>query len=73
MSNIKLDCKNMSCPAPIIEVSKAIKEINTGDVLEVEATDQGFEPDIQAWSKQTGHELISLDVGDVLKAVIRKV
>jgi len=72
MANIKIDCKNLMCPRPIIDLSKAIKTINSGEILELEVTDPAFESDLQAWIKQTRHELISFTAGVPMVAVIRK-
>ena len=54
-----LDTKGMLCPKPVIETSKAIKQINVGQVLEVLATDPASKPDLEAWSKMTGHKLLT--------------
>jgi tRNA 2-thiouridine synthesizing protein A len=40
-------------------MSKAIKQMEIGQVLKLVATDPGSMPDMEAWSKQTGHELLS--------------
>ena len=53
-----LDCTGMLCPMPVVKTSKAIKTIEVGQVLEMIATDPGAPPDMVAWAKQTGHELI---------------
>jgi TusA-related sulfurtransferase len=42
----------------------AIKKIQVGQVLEVLATDPGSKPDIEAWAKLTGHELVSYREAD---------
>ena len=42
----------------MIKTSKAIKEIQVGQVLQMIATDPGAPPDMEAWSRQTGHELM---------------
>jgi len=39
-------------------VSKAIKTMEIGQVLKMIATDPGAPPDMEAWSRQTGHELL---------------
>jgi tRNA 2-thiouridine synthesizing protein A len=44
---------------PVIKIAKAIKSIQVGQLLEMEATDPGSRPDMEAWTKQTGHELLS--------------
>ncbi len=53
-----LDCSGLLCPMPVIKTSKAIKEIEVGQVLELISTDPGAPPDMEAWSRQTGHEML---------------
>ncbi len=53
-----LDCSGLSCPMPIIKLSKAIKEMTVGQTLKVIATDSGSASDIPAWAKQTGNDLL---------------
>ena len=52
-----LDSSGMLCPLPIVKTSLAIKEIGVGQVLQVIATDPGAPSDMEAWSRQTGHDL----------------
>ena len=54
----ELDCKGMLCPMPVIKVSKEIKAMQMGQVLKMIATDKGSPADMQAWSRQTGNELL---------------
>lgn len=54
-----LDCKGLLCPMPIIKLSKVIKGIQVGEVIEMLATDPGSVPDMQAYQAQTGHEIVS--------------
>jgi tRNA 2-thiouridine synthesizing protein A len=53
-----IDCSGMMCPIPVIKTSKAIKEIEVGQVLQMIATDPGAPPDMQAWVRQTGNEMV---------------
>ena len=53
-----LDCTGMLCPMPIVKTTKAMKELTTGQILKMIATDAGSPPDIAAWSRQTGNELL---------------
>jgi tRNA 2-thiouridine synthesizing protein A len=53
-----LDCTGLLCPIPVVKASKAIKEIEVGQILEMIATDPGAPPDMEAWSRQTGHQLL---------------
>ena len=53
-----LDCTGMLCPMPIVKTSKAMKELQSGQVLKMISTDAGSPPDIEAWSRQTSNELL---------------
>lgn len=68
-----LDMKGFACPLPIARTAQAIRELVTGDVLEVLATDPGSVPDFDAWSVATGHQLIERTEEDgVFRFLIRK-
>lgn len=68
-----LDVKGLLCPLPVIKLSKAIKEVEVGQVVQMLATDPGSQPDMDAWAKNTGHELLSSDVeADVFRFWIRR-
>ncbi|WP_018950057.1 sulfurtransferase TusA family protein [Thioalkalivibrio sp. ALMg11] len=54
----KLDTSGKCCPMPIVETNVAIKKINSGDILEIVATDPGTVTDIPAWCERTGHTLV---------------
>ena len=53
-----LDCSGMLCPIPVVKTAKAIKQIEVGQVLQLIATDPGAPPDMDAWVRQTGHEMV---------------
>ena len=68
-----LDCTGMACPLPVVKTSQAIKKLGPGQVLELLATDPGVEPDMRAWSRRTGNELISIEKRDsVFHVLIRR-
>ena len=54
-----LDTVGMLCPIPIYLTSKKIKELKTGEVLEVLSDDEGILTDIPSWCKATGNEIIN--------------
>jgi len=66
-----LDTKGMLCPKPVIETSKAIKQVEVGQVLEVLATDPASRPDLEAWAKMTRHQLLSAEELDGTPTVYR--
>ena len=55
----ELDAKGLSCPLPILKTKKALNELTSGQVLKVVSTDPGSVKDMQAFSSQTGHALLS--------------
>lgn len=68
-----LDLKGLSCPLPIVKTAQAMKELGSGDLVEVLATDPGSVPDFNAWCTSTGNELVEqTDADGVYRFVIRK-
>ena len=68
-----LDCKGVLCPMPVIRISQAIKTIGVGQILEMQTTDPGSRPDMEAWTKQTGHELVgSQEANGVFTFYVRR-
>jgi tRNA 2-thiouridine synthesizing protein A len=55
----ELDARGLNCPLPILRTKKALTDMHSGQVLKVLATDPGAVKDFQAFSRQTGHELVS--------------
>src|SRR3954453_3683954 len=73
MTDVKLDCRGLNCPVPIVRISQAIKKMEGSQTLEVEADDPAFGADVDAWVRKMGHELVAFDEGAIQRAVIRKV
>lgn len=69
--NKTLDCRAKQCPMPIVELSIAVRDMQPGDSVVVEATDPAFELDVRAWAEVTGHTLEELEIGKVCRATIR--
>ncbi|KHF38504.1 sulfurtransferase TusA family protein [Halalkalibacter okhensis] len=68
-----LDAKGLACPMPIVRTKKALTELESGQILEIHATDKGAKNDLAAWTKSGGHELVSDTEEDgVLKFWIKK-
>lgn len=55
----ELDARGLNCPLPILRAKKALNEMQSGQVLKIIATDPGSVKDFQAFSKQTGNDLLS--------------
>ncbi|MDO9577342.1 MAG: sulfurtransferase TusA family protein [Candidatus Cloacimonadales bacterium] len=50
-----LNCIGLSCPMPIIKLNKAIKSMESGEVLEMIGSDPGSKSDVPAWCNKTGN------------------
>jgi tRNA 2-thiouridine synthesizing protein A len=60
------DLKGLACPMPIVKVSKGIKEVEVGQVIEALTTDPGALTDFPAWAKTSGNEILKTDQQDKL-------
>jgi tRNA 2-thiouridine synthesizing protein A len=68
-----MDLKGMPCPMPVVKVSKGIKEIEIGQVIEAHTTDPGALADFPAWARTSGNEILKTDqTGDVIKFYIKR-
>ncbi|MBS0316137.1 MAG: sulfurtransferase TusA family protein [Proteobacteria bacterium] len=54
----EVDARGLNCPLPILKAKKALADMASGELLKVVATDAGSVRDFQAFSKQTGNELV---------------
>jgi rhodanese-related sulfurtransferase/TusA-related sulfurtransferase len=72
-TDLVLDAKGLACPMPIVKTKKAMNTLESGQVLEVLATDKGSKADIKAWAQSSGHQYIgTIEEEDVLKHYLRK-
>jgi TusA-related sulfurtransferase len=69
----EIDTSGLNCPLPILKAKKALAELHSGQTLKVVATDPGSLRDFQAFTKQTGHELVDQQtVGNMFIHVLRR-
>ena len=72
-SNVQLDAKGLACPMPIVRTKKAMKDLEAGQVLEIQATDKGSTADMKAWAESGGHQYLgTIEESGILKHYIRK-
>ena len=68
-----LDLKGLSWPLLIVKTAQAIRELQSGELIEALATDPGSVPDFKAWCTTTGNELVEQsETDEVFRFVIRK-
>lgn len=58
VKRIKVDCRRMFCPMPVIKVQNQAETMSPGGELEAICTDPGALNDIPAWSRINGHEVL---------------
>ena len=69
----ELDARGLNCPLPILRTKKSLNDMTPGQVLKIVATDPGSVRDFQAFSKQTGNQLLLSDEsGGEFRFLMRK-
>ena len=68
VSAFRVDARGLACPLPIALLARALKEHR---LVELVADDQAARGDVEAFCKQTGAALLSLQAeGPLLTAVV---
>jgi TusA-related sulfurtransferase len=68
-----IDCVGLYCPMPIVKTAQKMKELKTGEVLEIVADDKGIKHDMPAWCQATGNECLGIEeVGGEIKVYVKK-
>jgi len=68
-----LDMTGFFCPEPVVRTNEEIQNVPVGEVLEMLADDPSSKPDMESWSRRTGHELLSVEENDgVFRFLIRR-
>jgi TusA-related sulfurtransferase len=69
-----IDAKGQMCPMPILTLKKAWKDIATGQIVAIAATDQGARRDIPSWAEATGNTFLGMtEEQSVMTFYLRKV
>lgn len=67
---VSLNACGLQCPGPIRRVFEEMVKLNDGDILEVKASDPGFQKDISSWCDKTGNTLIKGEFNKKEKAFV---
>jgi CoA-disulfide reductase len=68
--SVSLDACGLQCPGPIRRVFEEMGKMNDGDILEVKASDPGFQKDINSWCSKTGNTLVKGEFNKKEKAFV---
>ncbi len=55
-----LDTSGLSCPMPLLRTKKALKELDSGQVLQIIGTDPGSKNDIPDYGNKHGNEFLGM-------------
>jgi TusA-related sulfurtransferase len=59
---------------PILQTRQEMDRLAIGEILEVLADDPAAEPDIKAWAKRAGQELLQIEKSDEgIKFLVQKI
>ena len=73
MATIKVNCIGETCPIPLVETRKALRNAQKGDVVEVTGTHPASRKEIPMAVKAMGLELLGIeDEGEKWTIKIRK-
>lgn len=61
---VEVDARGLACPLPVIELAKAIKGVQVGDVVRLSATDEAAEVDVPVWCRMQRHRLLDRTTAD---------
>ena len=67
---VTIDARGSFCPGPLMELIRAIRDGQVGDVIAVRSTDQGSRTDIPKWVEKAGHRLIGVTAFDGFDEIV---
>lgn len=68
----ELDARGLRCPLPLLKAKQALRDLGTGDMLRVLATDAGSVRDFQSFATISGHELVGFSERDAMFCYLLK-
>ncbi len=61
---LELDCRDLPCPMPVIELARHLPDVGVGELLAVVAHDPAARVDVPAWCRMKGQEYAGADTAD---------
>lgn len=62
--DLELDCRDMLCPMPVIELARHLADVEVGQVIGVSTRDVAARTDVPAWCRMRQQEYVAEDVDD---------
>jgi TusA-related sulfurtransferase len=60
--DLELDCRDLLCPLPVIELGRRFGEVPVGGLVAVVATDVAARTDVPAWCRMRGQEYVGVEL-----------
>jgi tRNA 2-thiouridine synthesizing protein A len=72
---LELDCRDMPCPMPVIELARHLADVEVGELLAVVARDPAAAVDVPAWCRMKQQENVGADAAEdgAPRYVVRRV
>jgi TusA-related sulfurtransferase len=61
---LELDCRDMPCPMPVIELARHLGDVEVGELLAVVARDPAAAVDVPAWCRMKDQDYVGADTAD---------
>ena len=58
---LELDCRDLVCPMPVIELARHLADVSVGELLAVVAHDPAAAVDVPAWCRMKGQDYVGAD------------
>ena len=62
--SLELDCREVPCPMPVIELARHLGDVEVGELLAVVARDPAAAVDVPAWCRMTAQGYVGADAAD---------
>ena len=62
--DVEIDARGLNCPMPLLKAKQGLRNLQSGQVLRLLATDSGSLKDILAFSQLTPHRLVAFAVAN---------
>ncbi len=62
--DLELDCRDLRCPMPVVELARHLGDVEPGRVVAVVAHDPAARVDVPAWCRMRGQEYLGEDLAD---------
>lgn len=74
MATHSLDLKGLNCPMPVMKLKQGMAGIQSGDSLDIVATDPGAAGDFETYCQSTGDQIIKseAEAGGIYRFLIQK-